>query len=75
MARALLSAADLLENSELPQMKRQRYASFDSGLGRDFERGRLSFEQIYQHGKQVGEPATTSGKQEKYETLVALYAR
>ena len=75
MARALLSAADLLQNSALQEMKRERYASFDSGMGRDFEEGKLSFEQIYEYGKQVGEPAMRSGKQEFYETLVALYAK
>jgi len=75
MARALLSAADILERSELPAMKKARYASFDSGIGREFEEGKLSFEQIYDYGKHVGEPKTTSGKQEKYETLVALYAK
>ena len=75
MARALLSAADLLEHSELPEMKRQRYASFDSGIGKDFEDGKLTFEQVYEYGKKVGEPKMTSGKQELYETLVALYAK
>ena len=75
MARALLSAADILEHSELPEMKRQRYASFDSGIGKDFEDGKLTFEQIYEYGKRIGEPKTVSGKQEKYETLVALYAK
>ena len=75
MARGLLAAADLLENSPLPAMKRQRYASFDGGMGHDFEEGRLSLEQVYEYGKRVGEPAMTSGKQEKYETLVAMYAK
>jgi len=75
MARALLCAADILEHSELPQMKQQRYASFDSGMGKDFEEGRLTFEQVYDYGKQVGEPKLTSGKQEKYETIVALYTK
>ena len=32
-------------------------------------------EKLYEYGKQVGEPAMTSGKQELYETLVALYAK
>jgi len=75
MARALLNAADILENSELPAMKKARYASFDSGIGKDFEDGKLSLEQVYEYGKKVEEPATTSGKQEKYETIVALYAK
>lgn len=75
MARALLCAADILTNSELPKMKRERYASFDQGIGKDFEDGRLTFEQIYEYGKQVGEPRQISGKQEKYEAIVALYAK
>ena len=75
LARALLNAADILENSELPKMKKERYASFDSGLGKDFENGKLTFEQVYEYGKRVGEPRQTSGKQEKYETIVALYAK
>jgi xylose isomerase len=75
MARALLNAADIIENSELPAMKKERYASFDQGLGKDFEDGKLTLEQVYEYGKKVNEPKQTSGKQEKYETIVALYAK
>jgi xylose isomerase len=75
MARALLNAADILEHSELPQMKKERYASFDKGIGKDFEDGKLTLEQAYEYGKKVEEPKQTSGKQEKYETIVALYAK
>ena len=75
MARALLNAAAILEESELPAMKKERYASFDSGIGKEFEEGKLSLEQIYEYGKKVEEPKQTSGKQEKYETIVALYSK
>lgn len=75
MARALENAAAILEESELPKMKKERYASFDNGLGKDFEAGKLSFEQVYEYGKKVEEPKQTSGKQELYETIVALYAK
>ena len=75
MARALLNAAAILEESELPHMLKDRYASFDSGIGKDFGDGKLSLEQIYEYGKKVEEPKATSGKQEKYETIVALYAK
>ncbi len=75
MARALLNAAAILEESELPAMLKERYASFDGGIGKDFEDGKLSLEQIYEYGKKVEEPKATSGKQEKYETIVALYAK
>lgn len=75
MARALENAAAILEQSELPAMLKERYASFDNGLGKDFEEGKLTLEQIYEYGKKVEEPRQTSGKQEKYETIVALYAK
>ena len=75
MARALENAAAILEESELPAMKKARYASFDSGIGKDFEDGKLTLEQAYEYGKKVEEPKQTSGKQEKYETIVALYAK
>jgi xylose isomerase len=75
MARALLNAADILEHSELPQMVKERYASFDGGEGKKFENGELSLEQLVDYAKKNGEPKQTSGKQEKYETIVALYTK
>ena len=74
-ARALLNAIEILEKSPIPAMLKERYASFDGGIGKDFEDGKLTFEQVYEYGKQVGEPKQTSGKQELYETIVALYAK
>ena len=73
MARALLSAADLLEHSDYKKMKAERYASFDSGKGKEFEEGKLTLEQVYEYGKQVDEPKLTSGKQELYEQIVSMY--
>ena len=73
MARALLSAAELLEKSPYYQMLKERYASFDKGMGKDFEDGKLTFEQVYEYGKKVDEPKATSGKQELYEQIVSMY--
>uniref|UniRef100_A0AB33JPN4 Xylose isomerase n=3 Tax=unclassified Prevotella TaxID=2638335 RepID=A0AB33JPN4_9BACT len=75
MARALENAAAILEESELPQMLKSRYASFDSGLGKDFEDGKVSLEQLVDYAKKNGEPKQLSGKQELYETIVALYTK
>ena len=74
MARALESAAKLLEESPYKKMKAERYASFDNGIGKDFEDGKLTLEQAYEYGKKVDEPKQTSGKQELYEAIVAMYA-
>ncbi|MBR4789128.1 MAG: xylose isomerase [Bacteroidales bacterium] len=74
MARALLNAAKIIEESPLPKMLRERYASFDKGEGKRFEEGRMTLEELVEYAKKKGEPAQTSGKQELYEAIVALYA-
>ena len=75
MARALLNAAAILEESPIPAMLKERYASFDSGKGKEFEEGKLSLEDLVAYAKEHGEPKQTSGKQELYETIVALYCK
>ena len=73
MARALESAAALLEESPYKKMLAERYASFDSGKGKEFEEGKLTLEDVYAYGKQVDEPKQTSGKQELYEAILNMY--
>ena len=73
MARALESAAKFIEESPYKKMVAERYASFDSGIGKDFEEGKLTLEQVYEYGKTIGEPKQTSGKQELYEAILAMY--
>ena len=73
MARALLVAADVLEKSEIPAMLKKRYASYDKGLGKDFENGKLTLEQVADFARTNGEPKAISGKQELYETIVNMY--
>ena len=74
MAHGLLNAAEIVEKSPIPQMVKARYASFDSGLGKQFEEGKLTLEQLVDYAKSHGEPAQTSGQQELYESLVNLYS-
>ena len=73
MARALENAAALLEESPLCKMVAERYASFDEGLGKRFENGELTLEDVYAYGKEVNEPKQTSGKQELYEAILNMY--
>ena len=73
MARALENAANLLENSPIQKMVADRYSSFDKGMGKDFEDGKLTFEQVYEYGRINGEPRQISGKQELYEAIVNMY--
>ncbi|MBR4597474.1 MAG: xylose isomerase [Opitutales bacterium] len=73
MARALESAAAIIEDGRLCNMVKERYASFDAGKGKEFEEGKLSLEDIVAYAKQKGEPKQTSGKQELYEAILAMY--
>jgi len=73
MAKAFLAAVEIAEKSPIPQMLKERYASFDQGMGKRFENGELTLEDVYAYGKQIGEPAQKSGKQELYETIVNMY--
>ena len=73
MARALLIAADLLENSPYEKMLKERYATYDEGEGKLFEEGKLTLEQVCDYAKRNGEPAQHSGKQELFEALVNMY--
>ena len=75
MARALLNAAAIVEESPLPAMLKERYASFDKGEGKLFEDGKLTLEELVAYAKNHGEPAQISGKQELYETIVNLYCK
>ncbi|MGI6046496.1 MAG: xylose isomerase [Petrimonas sp.] len=73
-ARALEAAAGILEESPYMQMLTDRYASFDSGKGKEFEEGNLSLEDMREYALSLGkEPAQISGKQELYEAIVNMY--
>ena len=72
-ARALVVADDILKNSDYAKLKKERYASFDSGEGSAFEAGKLSLEDLRTIALNNGEPAQISGKQELFEAIVNMY--
>ena len=72
-AHALVVANDILANSAYKSMVEKRYSSYDSGMGKQFEEGKLTLEQLRDIAAQNGEPAVISGQQEKYEQLLSMY--
>ena len=72
-ARALVIADDILKNSNYLELRKNRYASFDSGVGADFDAGKLTLEDVYAAAKEIGEPKQISGKQEMFEQLINSY--
>jgi len=72
-ARALIAAQDILEKSEYKALRKDRYASFDSGKGKQFEQGKLTLEGLRLLAHKNGEPDQISGKQEYFENLINRY--
>lgn len=72
-ARALLIADQILQESDFNALLKARYASFDSGKGRDFENGALSLDDLREYAITQGEQAVSSGKQEYLENLINRY--
>ena len=72
-ARALITADAILQKSDYKKVRADRYASFDSGKGKEFEEGKLSLEDLRAYAVENGEPKTTSGKQEYLENIINRY--
>lgn len=73
LARALVTAHEILEDSPYRQLRKERYASFDSGKGKAFENGELSLTDLKELAQENGEPEQISGRQEYYENLINQY--
>lgn len=72
-ARALVVADNVLQKTDYKKIRKDRYASFDSGKGKEFEEGKLSLEDLRAYAVENGEPAVVSGKQEYLENLINKY--
>jgi xylose isomerase len=72
-ARALTVAEQILTQSDYLKIRKERYASFDSEKGAEFENGKLSLTDLYKIAREMGEPTKTSGKQEMLEQLINHY--
>ncbi|MGM1430568.1 xylose isomerase [Sphingobacterium lactis] len=72
-ARALVIADNILEHSDYRKIRADRYASFDSGKGAEYESGKLSLTDLRDYAIAQGEPEIRSGKQEFLENLINRY--
>ena len=69
-ARALLTADKIISSSPYEKLRKDRYSSFDSGKGADFESGKLELEDLYKIASENGELDLQSGKQELFENII-----
>ncbi|VAX23049.1 Xylose isomerase [hydrothermal vent metagenome] len=70
LARSLIIADNILQNSPYLIMKEERYASFNSEKGLAFEKGELGLKELTELAAEFGEPKQISGKQEFYESII-----
>jgi xylose isomerase len=71
--RALLTADKIITSSSYNQLRKERYSSFDSGNGKDFEAGKLKLQDLYKIAQDNGELKLRSGKQELFENIINQY--
>jgi len=69
-ARSLIIADQILTKSPYKKFRKERYASFDSGKGAEFENGKLRLEDLRNYALANGEPRQISGKQEWLENII-----
>ena len=69
-ARSLMAADSILTKSKFNSLREERYSSFDSGAGKEFETGKLTFQDLYNHAKENQEIEQKSGKQELFENII-----
>ncbi len=69
-ARALITADNILQHSDYKKIRKERYASFDTGKGKEFEEGKLTLEELRNLAVKNGEPSIISGKQEYLENII-----
>ncbi|MEO1033004.1 MAG: xylose isomerase [Bacteroidota bacterium] len=72
-ARALITADKIIASSPYEKLRQQRYSSFDSGKGKEFEEGKLDLKALYEIAQENGELQLQSGKQELFENIINQY--
>jgi xylose isomerase len=71
LARALMNAADMIENDKLQAFKDARYSGWKSGVGADMLAGKASLDDVAADAlKRSTSPTPVSGRQEMLENYV-----
>ena len=69
-ARGLKIAHAIRQDGRLSNFVKERYATFDSGIGADIESGKVDFESLEKYALSQNEPEIASGQQEMLENLI-----
>jgi xylose isomerase len=74
-ARGLLIAHKIIQDGVLEDFVKERYSSFDSGIGAKIVSGQVGFEDLEKWIMKEGQPVLKSGRQEMLENILNSYIR
>ena len=69
-ARGLKIAHSIRQDGRLTDFIKERYSSYDSGIGADIEAGKVDFDSLEKYALSQSEPKIASGQQEMLENLI-----
>jgi xylose isomerase len=70
-ALGLLKAAKIIEDGRIDGFLKERYSSFESGIGAEIRAGKATLESLSAYAEEMGAPALPeSGRQEKLEAIM-----
>lgn len=72
-ARGLKAAAAIIEDGEIDAFIKNRYRSYETGIGADIVNGRVGFEELAAYAQMLGEVKLESGRQEMLESILNRY--
>ena len=73
LARGLIIADKILNDSQYLELKHNRYTSFFDNDGKSFSDGKMSLNELSKLASEIPEQDVISGKQEKFEALINRY--
>jgi xylose isomerase len=62
--------AAIRADGRLAEFVKNRYATFDVGIGAKIERGEVGFDELAAHALENGEPQLASGRQEMIGNII-----
>lgn len=72
-ARGLRIAAEIIEQGIMDRLVKERYSSYETGLGAKVKSGSATLEECAKFISKKGNPPLISGKQEKMESILNRY--
>ena len=72
-ALGLEIASKIKNEGKMDKMRDDRYSSYNSGNGAEFEKGKFTLENLRDLAAKGGEPKVISGRQELYENIINQY--